>query len=73
MLRRVELVRTEVSEERSTSIIGVTRIVELGKLDGWGLRSTETSGLIRATGRNIPEGAIPQIRQLHLGTFNQIV
>jgi hypothetical protein len=30
MLRRVTLVRTEVSEERSTSIIRVTRISELG-------------------------------------------
>jgi hypothetical protein len=30
MLRRLVLVRTEVSEERSTSIIRVTRIGELG-------------------------------------------
>jgi hypothetical protein len=30
MLRRVTLVRTDVSEELSTSIIGVTRIDELG-------------------------------------------
>jgi hypothetical protein len=30
MLRRAALVRTEVSEERSTSIIRVTRIGELG-------------------------------------------
>jgi hypothetical protein len=30
MLRRVALVRTDVSEERSTSIIRVTRIRELG-------------------------------------------
>jgi hypothetical protein len=30
MLRRVALVRTDVSEERSTSIIRVTRIGELG-------------------------------------------
>jgi hypothetical protein len=30
MLCRVALVRTDVSEERSASIIGVTRIGELG-------------------------------------------
>jgi hypothetical protein len=30
MLRRVELVRTDVSEERSSSIIRATRIGELG-------------------------------------------
>jgi hypothetical protein len=30
MLRRVALVRTDVSEELSASIIGVTRIGELG-------------------------------------------
>jgi hypothetical protein len=30
MLRRVALVRTDVSEERSASFIGVTRIGELG-------------------------------------------
>jgi hypothetical protein len=32
MLRCVALVRTDVSEERSTSIISVTRIDELGTL-----------------------------------------
>jgi hypothetical protein len=32
MLRRVALVRTDVSEELSASIIGVTRIGELGTL-----------------------------------------
>jgi hypothetical protein len=32
MLRRVALVRTDVSEERSASIIKVTRIGELGTL-----------------------------------------
>jgi hypothetical protein len=30
MLRRMALVRTDVSEELTTSIIGVTRISELG-------------------------------------------
>jgi hypothetical protein len=33
MLHRVALVRTDVSEERSASIIRVTRIDELGTLD----------------------------------------
>jgi hypothetical protein len=32
MLRRVALVRTDVSEELSASIIGVTRIGELGTM-----------------------------------------
>jgi hypothetical protein len=32
MLRRVALVRTDVSEERSVSIIRVTRLGELGTL-----------------------------------------
>jgi hypothetical protein len=32
MLGRVALVRTDVSEERSTSIIRVTRISKLGKI-----------------------------------------
>jgi hypothetical protein len=32
MLRRVALVRTDVSEERITSIIRVTRIGEIGKM-----------------------------------------
>jgi hypothetical protein len=31
ILRRVALVRTDVSEERSATFIGVTRIVELGR------------------------------------------
>jgi hypothetical protein len=33
MLRRVALVRTDVSEQRSASIIMVTRIDELGTLE----------------------------------------
>jgi hypothetical protein len=33
MLRRVDLLRTDVSEEHSASIIRVTRIGELGTLD----------------------------------------
>jgi hypothetical protein len=50
MLRRVALVRTDVSEERSAPFIRATRIGELS--------SSETSVLTRATRRYIPEDAI---------------
>jgi hypothetical protein len=59
MLRRVALVRTDVSEEFSASFIRVTRIGELVTLME-ALRSSETSVLTRATRRNIPEGTILQ-------------
>jgi hypothetical protein len=56
MLRRVTLVRADVSEELSASFIRVTRIGVLGTtLD---VSSSETSVLTRATPRNIPEDAI---------------
>jgi hypothetical protein len=65
MLRRVALVRTDVSEERSASFIRVTGIGELGTtlavtstLMKEAIRSSETSILTTATRRNIPEGAI---------------
>jgi hypothetical protein len=54
MLRCVSLVGTDVSEELSASFTSVTRIGEIGTT----LSSSETSGLTRATLRNIPEVAI---------------
>jgi hypothetical protein len=67
MLHRVGLVRTDVPEELGASFIRVTRIDEFrtlavsrnrSTLMKEALTSSETSVLIRATRRNIPEGSI---------------
>jgi hypothetical protein len=66
MLRRVALVRTDVSEELSTSFIRMIRIGEL--------RSSETSFLTRAARRNISGDAVLHIhRRENLKSYIQLM
>jgi hypothetical protein len=64
MLRRVGLVRTDVSKEYVASIIRVTRIGELGTTLAVtsNRRTSEMWVLSRATRRNVPEDAILQLQ-----------
>jgi hypothetical protein len=58
MLRRVALIRTDVSEELSASIIGVTIGSPISvTLMMEALSSSETSVFTRATRRNIPKAS----------------
>jgi hypothetical protein len=59
MLRRVALVRTDVSEERITSIIRVTRIGKLGKmLAVTGNRNTRSVLRLLVTANIVPGSLI---------------
>jgi hypothetical protein len=80
MLRRVALVRTNVSEEHMASLIRMTKIGELGTtlavsllilvtLLMHAIRSSETSALTRATCRNIPQDDILPITFLFKGNM----
>jgi hypothetical protein len=69
MLRRVALIRTEVSEELSASFIRVTRIGELGT-------TLVTASVVhtKATRRNIPENAILHShRREYLKSYNIVL
>jgi hypothetical protein len=78
MLRRAALIRTDVSEELSASIIRATRIGELGTANVvlnlpavvtlmMALSSSETSVHTRATRRNIPGDGILRVTESFLG------
>jgi hypothetical protein len=61
LLRRVALVRTDVSEEPGASFIMVAKIGELGTTQE-APGSSETSVLTRATRRNNPEDTILHVK-----------
>jgi hypothetical protein len=70
MLRRVGLVRTDVSEEPSASFIAASVVPSspiLFTLMKEALGPTETSVLTRVTQRNVPEDTI-----LQLNVFNEM-
>jgi membrane protein required for beta-lactamase induction len=75
MLRRVDLVRTDVSEELSTSSIRVTRIGELGTtLVVTSNRRTLRRNTTRAKRRNIPEDTILHShRRENLKSYNNFL
>jgi hypothetical protein len=58
ILRRVALVRTDVSEELSASVVPISPILVTLMMEALG--SSETSVLTRATRRKIPEDTILQ-------------
>jgi hypothetical protein len=58
MLRRVALVRTDVSEEPGASFIRLTKIGELGTTQAATSNRTRLLVLTRATWRNNPEDTI---------------
>jgi DNA-binding TFAR19-related protein (PDSD5 family) len=62
-LRRVALVRSDVSEELSASFIRVTRIGELGTTLALTINRLRNVVLTRATRCNIPEDAILHIHR----------
>jgi hypothetical protein len=69
MLRRVALVRTEVSEELSASFIRVTRICELVLFLVYRFLSVHT----RATWRNIPDDTILKKKGCSVGIASPIL
>jgi hypothetical protein len=85
MLRRVALVRTDVSEESYTLIIKVTKISELGtaltvtsnrrtlRMDDGGATSSEALVLTRVTQRKIPDdGILHSHRRENLKSYTEI-